>query len=79
MRDRRDRDRGERRTPPAPHATPAPEPAGPAVQAAPPDLPQPARSTAPILPPLTPPQPSWKQELKESGPAAPEKEKEPES
>ena len=77
MRDRRDRDRGERRTPPPPHAVPAPEPTGPVVQAAPPELPQPARSSAPILPPLTPPQqPSWKQELKESGPAAPEKEKE---
>jgi small subunit ribosomal protein S3 len=75
MRDRRDRDRGERRMPPA---SPAPEPAGPVVQATPSEMPQPARSTAPILPPLTPPQPSWKQELKQEG--APEKpEKEPES
>jgi small subunit ribosomal protein S3 len=74
LRDRRDRDRdrGERRTPPL--ATP-PEPTGPAVQAAPPELPQPARSSAPILPPLAPPQPSWKQELKqESGPGPREKE-----
>jgi hypothetical protein len=46
---------------------PAPEPAGPVVQAAPPELP--ARTSAPILPPLTPPQqPSWKQEIKEGGP-----------
>jgi hypothetical protein len=37
------------------------------VQAAPPELTQ--RTTAPILPPLTPPQqPSWKQEIKEGGP-----------
>jgi small subunit ribosomal protein S3 len=70
MRDRRDRDRdrgGERRTPP-PLTTPT-EPGGPAVQAAPPELAQPARTGAPILPPLAPPQPSWKQELKQdSGP-----------
>jgi hypothetical protein len=44
------------------------------VQAAPSELAQPARSTAPILPPLTPPQqPAWKQELKDGGPATPEK------
>jgi small subunit ribosomal protein S3 len=67
-RERRDRDRGERRTP-AP-----PAPAGPAVQAAPPELPQPARSSAPILPPLAPPQPAWKHELKQEGGAGtPEK------
>jgi small subunit ribosomal protein S3 len=66
----RDRDRGERRQPVAPPpAPPAPEPAGPVVQAAPPELPQPARTSAPILPPLTPPQqPSWKQEIKEGEP-----------
>jgi len=47
---------------------------GPVVQAAPSELAQPARSTAPILPPLTPPQqPAWKQELKDGGPATPEK------
>jgi small subunit ribosomal protein S3 len=73
-RDRRERgergERGERRQPVTPpSAPPAPEPAGPAVQAAPPELPQPARTSAPILPPLTPPQqPSWKQEIKEGGP-----------
>ena len=69
-RERRDRDRGERRTP----APPAPAPAGPAVQAAPPELAQPARSSAPILPPLAPPQPAWKHELKQEGGAGtPEK------
>jgi len=51
MRDRRDRpdrgERGERRTPPP--AGPAAEPTGPVVQAAPSELAQPARSTAPIL------------------------------
>jgi small subunit ribosomal protein S3 len=74
MRDRRERpDRGERRTPP-PAAPPVPEPSGPVVQAAPSELAQPARSTAPILPPLTPPQqPAWKQELKDGGSATPEK------
>lgn len=70
-RERRDRgERGERRTPPP---VPAAEPAGPAVQAAPPELPQ-RGGTAPILPPLTPPQPSWKQELKQDQPpGAPDK------
>jgi len=62
-RDRRDRDR--RISPPA-----APEPFGPPVQAAPGDLPQPARAGTPITPPLAPPQPSWKQELKQEAPAA---------
>jgi small subunit ribosomal protein S3 len=71
-RDRRDRpdrgDRGERRSPVAPPA-PVAEPAGPAVQATPADLPQPARSGGPILPPMTPPQPSWKQEMRHEPPA----------
>jgi len=57
-RDRRERDR--RPVPPAPLA----EPSGPPVQAAPGELPQPARMSTPITPPLAPPQPSWKQELK---------------
>jgi hypothetical protein len=48
----------------------AQEPAGPAVQAAPPEMPQPTKSTAPILPPLSPPQPSWKQEMHKQEPAA---------
>ncbi len=63
-RERRDRDR-ERRTPP-PAAL---EPAGPPVQAPPGELPQPARAGAPIIPPLAPPQPSWKQEMKQESPA----------
>ncbi len=65
MRDRRERDRDRERR------APAAEPAGPAVQAAPSDLSQPARSGGPILPPMSPPQPSWKQELKQESPARP--------
>ncbi|MBM3724589.1 MAG: 30S ribosomal protein S3 [Acidobacteria bacterium] len=38
---------------------------GPVVQALPADMPQPVRQAAnPILPPMAPPQPSWKQEIK---------------
>jgi small subunit ribosomal protein S3 len=61
----RDRDRRERRPPvqgPITQAEPAP--AHSASGEAPP-----AR-TAPILPPLSPPQPSWKQEFKHDAPAA---------
>jgi len=76
-RDRPDRDRGERGERRSPPPAPVPEPTGPAVQATPSDMPQPARSGAPILPPLAPPQPSWKQELKhDTPPAAPDKESE---
>jgi small subunit ribosomal protein S3 len=64
------RDRRERRP-----FTPSPvspvETGGPAVQPAPPDLSSSARP-APILPPLAPPQPSWKQELKHDSPASSE-------
>jgi small subunit ribosomal protein S3 len=74
-RERRDRDRKER---PERSAAQAPPPAPPAVPPAPPeqlapvDLPQPVRSV-PILPPVAPVQPAWKQELKqEAPPAAPE-------
>ncbi|HOK46234.1 MAG TPA: 30S ribosomal protein S3 [Bryobacteraceae bacterium] len=68
-RERRERERGERKQQPVVVAPPAQEPAGPIVQAPPPDLPQPARGPAPILPPLTPPQqPPWKQEIKEGEP-----------
>jgi small subunit ribosomal protein S3 len=63
------RDRRERRPPPAGPAPPVE--AGPVTQAAPPDLP-PVGRTSPILPPLAPPQPSWKQEFKHEGPAATE-------
>lgn len=41
-----------------------PAPTGPAMQAAPEALPQPAKG-APLAPPLAPPLPSWKQELRE--------------
>jgi len=74
-RDRRDRDRDRDRDrggrPPErafePPVAAAPEPAGPARQAPPIDLPRPAmRTTAPILPPLmSPQQPSWKAEARQ--------------
>jgi len=74
-RDRRDRDRdrgGDRggRPPERAYVSPVaatPEPAGPAHQVAPADLPRPAiRTTAPILPPLmSPQQPSWKTEARQ--------------
>jgi len=50
----------------APHqasASQAAESTGPATQAAPGDMPKPAQ-TAPIMPPMSAPQPSWKQEVK---------------
>jgi small subunit ribosomal protein S3 len=56
------RDRRERR-PGSAFAPPTPEPSGPVVQA-PPDIASPPR-VAPILPPLAPPQPTWKREGKE--------------
>ncbi len=63
------RDRRERRPPTgAPSAPPQPmETGGPAIQPPPPEGAAPR--TAPILPPLAPPQPSWKQELKQDTPA----------
>jgi small subunit ribosomal protein S3 len=61
------RDRRERR-PPAPTPVAPPEMGGPAMQPAPPDL-SATSKPAPILPPLAPPQPSWKQELKHDSPA----------
>jgi small subunit ribosomal protein S3 len=70
------RDRRERRpytpTPVAPVET-----GGPATQSAPPDLSSTAKP-APILPPLAPPQPSWKQELKHDSPAPSESSAAPE-
>ena len=71
-RDRRDRpermgDRGGERRGPAPIAAPPPESGGGVVQPPPGDLSQGGRP-APIIPPLTPPQPSWKQELKQDAP-----------
>jgi small subunit ribosomal protein S3 len=63
----RDRDRDRRREPqPQPIAS---EPAGPATQAAPADLPRPARTGGPLMPPLMAPQPSWKQEARTETPA----------
>ncbi len=45
------------------------EPAGPATQAAPSDLPRPASKPAgPIMPPMMSPQPSWKQEARQDAP-----------
>ncbi len=68
---RRDREREPRRERFSPVAPPAPEASGPAVQPPPGDMPHPARTSGPILPPLTPPQPSWKSEAKpESDPGA---------
>jgi small subunit ribosomal protein S3 len=62
------RDRRERRPPMGGSSTPPSpvEAGGPAVQATPEGAP--AR-TVPILPPLAPPQPNWKQELKQDTPA----------
>jgi small subunit ribosomal protein S3 len=69
-RERRERgDRGERRGP-APIPASA-ESGGPAMQAPPGEMPHPAGRPAPILPPLAPPQPGWKQELKEGAPSEP--------
>ena len=65
---RRRDDTRERR--PMGHA-PTAEAAGPAIQAPPPiEMSQPARSTAPIIPPLAPPALSWK-EVKPEASAAP--------
>ena len=79
-RDRRDRpermgDRGGERRSPAPIAAPPPESGGGVVQLPPGELSQGGRP-APIIPPLTPPQPSWKQELKQDAPPAGEETKE---
>jgi small subunit ribosomal protein S3 len=62
------RDRRERERRPAAGPMAAVETGGPVVQSAPPEPGTSARTT-PILPPLAPPQPSWKQELKQEAPA----------
>jgi small subunit ribosomal protein S3 len=74
-RERRDRrDRPERAPAPAVQPPPATVPAAPPEQLAPVDLPQPVKSV-PILPPVAPVQPAWKQELKqEASPATHEPE-----
>jgi small subunit ribosomal protein S3 len=59
--------RPERDRRPRQHEGPvtAAEPSGPAVQQAPPaEMPRPAQTRGPILPPLMAPQPSWKQEVR---------------
>ncbi len=79
---RRREDRERERRPFAPPAAAAPEPAGPIMQQPPSEMPKPA--SAPIIPPLAPVPPSWKQETKreseEGAPpvetAAPEEKKE---
>jgi small subunit ribosomal protein S3 len=69
----RDRERRDRRPVgqgPGTFSSPTPPPAAVqaettgAVQQTPGELPQPAKSGAPIVPPLSAPQPAWKQELK---------------
>jgi small subunit ribosomal protein S3 len=67
-RDRRDRDRDRDR---GPRPQPQPQAHEPgAMQPAPGEMP--SRTSAPILPPMAPPQPSWKQESKpESGESSP--------
>jgi hypothetical protein len=63
------RDRRERRPPMGGSSAPPPVPVetgGSAVQSPPEGA---APRTAPILPPLAPPQPNWKQELKQDTPS----------
>jgi small subunit ribosomal protein S3 len=73
MEPRRDRDRDrdrDRRREPQPVAA---ETSGGATQAAPADLPRPTRTGGPLMPPLMPPQPAWKQEARSDTPeTAPE-------
>jgi len=70
----RDRDRDRRREPQPVTA----EAAGPATQAPPSDLPRPARSGGPLMPPLMAPQPAWKQEVRSDVPEAAPVEAKPE-
>jgi small subunit ribosomal protein S3 len=69
---RRDRDRERRREQQAP-----PVEHGAATQALPADLPRPARTGGPIMPPLMAPQPSWKQEARTEPAPAPAPESKP--
>ena len=69
-RDRRDRDRDrDRERPPRPAPAAITEPAGGVVQGMPGEMP--SRTGAPILPPMAPPQPSWKQDSKSEGTGKP--------
>jgi small subunit ribosomal protein S3 len=61
LKDRRERRPPISTPPPAPPPVAQAEPAGGAVQTTPADL---AAKSNPIIPPLAPPQPSWKQEMK---------------
>jgi len=77
MEPRRDRDRDrDRRREPQPVAAEVP---GGATQAAPADLPRPARTGGPLMPPLMPPQPAWKQEGRSDAPEAAPETKAPET
>jgi small subunit ribosomal protein S3 len=68
LKDRRERRPPLSSPPPPPPPVAQAEPAGGAVQSTPADL---AAKSNPIIPPLAPPQPSWKQEMKhETAPAA---------
>jgi small subunit ribosomal protein S3 len=73
--------RGDRDRQAPPPVAAAPDASGPAMQAAPADLPRPAvRPVAPILPPLMSPQgPSWKQEAKAEQKPEPKVERTPEA
>jgi small subunit ribosomal protein S3 len=66
-RDRRDRDRDRDRGDRGPRPHSAPQESGGVVQATPGDMP--SRSSAPILPPMAPPQTSWKAKPEGSEPA----------
>jgi len=68
-RERRERQERQERRGPAP--VPVSAESGPATQAPPGEMPHLASRPAPILPPLAPPQPGWKSEMKEGGPAEP--------
>jgi small subunit ribosomal protein S3 len=70
----RDRDRGPRVAPAQQQYVPppAPELSGPVVQHAPGELPKPAASASPVIPPLAPVTPSWKQEASRPAEGAPE-------
>ncbi len=64
-------DRGGERPRRDPASSPAPmatshEASGPATQAAPGEMARPARTGGPLMPPLMPPSPSWKQESPEA-------------
>jgi len=65
---RRTRERRAAQPAPPPIVTESSE--GGAVQAPPDELPQPAKTAAPVIPPLAPPQPSWKQDTGSAAPGA---------